>query len=364
MLFFGKKRRKKMKKFALCLLCLFMVTGAALYASSQAETGDGITVGVIMRTMKSPYYANLAYGIRDAGTALGWKVNILDSNENQDMEVKHFDTLISQKVKMIFLDAILSEPVVPSIKRAADAGIPTIAVDTAGDPSAKLVTTVYSDNKENGRLVGYTYAQKLGANSDINAIMLSGNKGSVAGEERRTGLFAGILQSRLGLSPQAAWEQAVQFNAQITNTGKAENAQAKFRVLGQGWGNWSRDEGLPAAENFITPNANTLTVILGENDDMLLGALKALQNAGLDTKVDLVAAADGAKAAYDLIKQPNSRYFATGENSPAKVGRKAVEVAKEILLGGKNPYSFPAITMTPAFAVTASNVDEHYADGF
>jgi ribose transport system substrate-binding protein len=313
--------------------------------------------------MATPYYSFLADWIKKECEANGWNCTVLDSNLDADREIRNMDTLITQRVKIIFLDAILSDPVVPSINRAAEAGIGVICVDTAGGQGAKLITTVYSDNKENGRMVGYAYGQKLGPASEIIAIMMSGNKGSVAGEERRTGLFAGILQSRLGLSPQAAWDAGVAFNRDLTNNGRAENAQAKFRVVGQGWGNWSRDEGLPAAEDLITANKN-VTVILGENDDMLLGALVALQNAGLADKVDLVAAADGAKAAYDLIRQPNSRYFATGENSPAKVGIKAVEIAKEILIGGKDMWSYPAITLTEAFAVTAQNVAQHYDYGF
>jgi ribose transport system substrate-binding protein len=357
-----------MKRNGLGFVCGLLVLATALYAGGQGQKsgsggGEAISVGVVMRTMATPYYSFLADGIRKACEANGWKVSVLDSNLDADREVRNMDTLITQRVNMIFLDAILSDPIIPSINRAAEAGIGVICVDTAGGEGAKIVTTVYSDNKENGRMVGFAYGGKLGKDSEIIAIMLSGNKGSVAGEERRTGLFAGIIQSRLGLSPQDAWNAGVAFNRDLTNAGRAENAAAKFRVVGQGWGNWSRDEGLPAAEDLITANKN-VTVILGENDDMLLGALVALQNAGLADKVDLVAAADGAKAAYDLIRQPGSRYFATGENSPAKVGMKAVEIAKEILAGGKDMWGYPAVTLTDAFAVTAQNVNEHYEFGF
>ncbi len=150
------------------------------------------------------------------------------------------------------------------------------------------------------------------------------------------------------------------FNQELTNSGKAENTEANFVVAGQGWGSWTEEDGLAAAEDLITANPD-LNCVLGENDQMLFGAMTALENAGI-SNVDLVAAADGAKRAYDLIRE--GKYFATGENSPYKVAEKGIQVAKEILVDGKDMYSYDDVTLTEAFAVTAENVDEHYDFGF
>ncbi len=131
-------------------------------------------------------------------------------------------------------------------------------------------------------------------------------------------------------------------------------------MAGQGWGAWSREGGLAAAEDLITANQD-LTCVLAENDQMNFGAMMVLENAGIEN-VDLVAAADGAKEAYDLIKE--GKYFGTGENSPSKVAETGMEIAKEILIDGKDMWGYPDITFTEAFAVTKENVDEHYDYGF
>jgi ribose transport system substrate-binding protein len=166
----------------------------------------------------------------------------------------------------------------------------------------------------------------------------------------------------LKLSPEDAWNAAVIFDDEITNRGSAENAGAKLKVVGQGWGNWNRTGGLQVAEDLITANKN-LNLMMGENDDMLIGARQALINAELKG-VDIIAAADGAQDAYDLIKDPSSGYIATGENSPIKVGLAAVEIAKGLILDGKKWTDYPKVTLTPAYAVTIENVDEHYDYGF
>jgi ribose transport system substrate-binding protein len=134
--------------------------------------------------------------------------------------------------------------------------------------------------------------------------------------------------------------------------------------VGQGWGDWSRTGGRAAGEDLITANKTVLNLMMAENDEMNLGARNALIDAGL-TEVDIIAAADGSKAAYDLIKSSEKpRYIATGENSPVKVGIKAVEIAKQILVDGKPWSAFEKITRTEAFGVTADMVDAHYNYGF
>jgi ribose transport system substrate-binding protein len=240
------------------------------------------------------------------------------------------DTFIAQKMNLIFLDSVEPDACIPSINAAADAGIGVINLDSGVGEGAKDITTVYSDNKQNGRAVGLAYAKKVGKDP-IKAILLSGAKGNVAGDERRTGLFAGIIEGRTGMAEADACTAANTFDDELLANGKATNADADFTVVGQGWGSWTSEEGLTASEDLITANPD-LTAALGENDQMLFGAMTALDNAGI-TGVDIVAAADGAKEAYDKIKA--GTYFATGENSPYKVAQKGMDIAKEILVVAK-----------------------------
>jgi ribose transport system substrate-binding protein len=360
-----------MKKKSFLTLLLVVVTAMAMIitgCSSSKETSTSGTkdsgkkqfkVGFAIKTQDSPYFVSLVNAVKKYGEAEGWKVTVLDANGDVQKEAQNMDTFISQKMDMIFLDSVEPDPAVPEINKAHDAGIGVINLDSGVGKGAKQVTTVYSDNKQNGRLVGLAYAKKMG-DKPIKAILLSGVKGNVAGKERRTGLFTGIIEGRTGMSEADAWKESLAFDDQLTKTGKATNEKAKFTVAGQGWGAWTKEDGLKAAEDLITANRD-LTTALGENDQMLFGAMKALDNAGIKG-VDIVAAADGAKAAYDLIKK--DQYFATGENSPSKVAQLGVKIAKDILVGGKDKWSYPAITLTKPAAVTKDVVDQYYEFGF
>ncbi|WEG13357.1 substrate-binding domain-containing protein [Pullulanibacillus sp. KACC 23026] len=328
-------------------------------SNSSTSSNKQLKIGFAIKTQNSPYFVSLVNAVKKDAKAQGWSVTVLDANSSTQTEASNMESFVAQKMDLIFIDAIDPSAAVPEINQAAAAGIPVIALDSGVDPSAKTVTTVYSDNKENGRLVGLAYAKKM-ANKAIKAVILSGAKGNVAGKERREGLFAGIIEGKTGVSEAKAWKEAATFDNTLLSKGKATDATAHFSVLGQGWGNWTEADGLTAAEDLITANPD-LTTVLGENDQMLFGAMTALKNAGI-SGVDLVAASDGAKQADDLIKQ--GKYFGTGLNSPTIVASTGMGIAKQILVDGKSKSSYPKITLTPPVAVTKANVNKYYNDGF
>ncbi len=328
-------------------------------AATDDTSSDQINIGFAIKTQDSPYFVALVDAVVDYTAKEGWKVTVLDANGDTTKEAENMETLISLGMDLIFLDSVEPDACIPSINAAADAGIGVINLDSGVGEGANDITTVYSNNKQNGRLVGLTYAEKMG-DAEIKAILLSGVKGNVAGQERREGLFCGIIEGRTGMTEEEAWDAAAEFNQELTSNGKVTSEDANFSVAGQGWGNWTEEDGLTAAEDLITANQD-LTTVLGENDQMLFGAMTAFKNAGIEG-VDIVAAADGAKEAYDLIKE--GTYFATGENSPYKIAELGIQLAKEILVDGKDMWSYDDITMTEPAAVTIDNVDEYYDYGF
>lgn len=333
--------------------------GQETNGTSAGDDGEQFSIGFALKVQDAPYFVSLAEAVEEYGAEHGWDVTVLDANGDVQAEAANMETFIAQGKDLIFVDAIEPDAIVPSINAAADAGIPVINLDSGVSEDANDVTTVYSDNRENGRLVGVAYAEHVG-DEEIIAVILSGSQGNVAGLERRTGLFAGIIQGKLGIENDEAWSLAEEFEQQLTSTGSATNEEAKFSVRGQGWGSWNEAEGLSAAEDLITANQD-ITAILGENDDMLFGGITALENSGL-TDVDIVAAADGAHRAMDLIRE--GKYFATGLNSPSLVARTGVDIAYEILVEGADPSSYDRITLTEPAAITADNVDEFYDFGF
>lgn len=331
----------------------------------NAFADDSISIGFALRTANGSYYAAIGDFVKAKCDELGWECTVLDANNDTTKELENMESLAASGVDLIFLDCVDPSAATASQKAAYDAGIPVINLDSGVDDMSMQVTTVYSDNEQNGLEVGKYYAATLDEDYEISAILLSGNTGSIAGTQRRDGLMAGIIMGRTGCSEEDAWAAAEEMEASLVSSGKAANEDAKFTITGQGWGNWTIDEGLVAAEDLITANPD-VNLVMGENDPMLIGALTALDNAGItygkDGVVSLISAADGSKDGYDRMKEGD--ILAIGENSPGKIAELGMQIAQEILVDGVDPESYEDITMTAAVAVTAENVDEHYEYGF
>lgn len=351
-----------MKKVLSLILVTLLVLALACAATAE---GKAYSVGFALRTTNNAYYAAIGDGVKAKCEELGWTCTVLDANGDTSKELENMESLVASGVDLIFLDCVDPSAATASQRVAFEAGIPVINLDSGVNDTSMQVTTVYSNNEQNGLAVGKYYAATLDADYEISCALLSGNTGSIAGQQRREGLMAGIIMQRTGCTEEEAWTAADDMEAQLVSNGKAYNEAAKFEISGQGWGNWTIDEGLTAAEDLITANPN-LNLIMGENDPMLMGALTALDNAeityGNDGVVKLISAADGSKDGYDAIK--DGRIMAIGENSPVKVGMKGMDVAADILLNGTDPASYDEVTMTEAVAVTIENVDEHYDYGF
>lgn len=345
-------------------------SAASSAGSSASEAGGTFKIGVAMKTQDGPYFVALANSLQEQCAALGLvespdDVVVLNANMDVTKQTENFETFITQGYDMIFCDCIDPDNVIADEKAAMDAGIPVINVDS-GVNESECVTTVYSNNKQNGRACGLSYAEYMG-DKEIYSIMLSGEKGNVAGNERRQGLICGILEKRLGISEDEAWELTAEADNALLNTGSYINEEAKFTIAGQGWGNWTVNDILDDANDLVVKTKDKLNTMFGENDQMLFGGMQAADDAGL-TGINYVAAADGAKEAYDYINGTteckSGQYYCTGENSPVQVAITAVEIAKEILVDGKDMNSYEEVTMTEAVCVTKENVDERYEFGF
>lgn len=360
-----KKTKNQITAVAAAGIMAVSFVPSITYGAEEKPSDESFSVGFALRTANGSYYAAIGEIVNKKCEELGWECTILDANDDTTKELENVETLVASDVDLIFLDCVDPSAATASQKVAADAEIPVINLDSGVDDMSMQITTVYSDNEQNGLAVGKYYAGTLEEDEEISAVLLSGNTGSIAGTQRRDGMIAGIIMQRTDCTEEDAWKAAEEMEKSIVSSGKASNEDAKLEITGQGWGNWTIDEGLVAAEDLITANPD-VNLIMAENDPMLIGAMTALENAGItygdDGAVQLISAADGSKDGYDYIKE--GKILAIGENSPVKIGELGMEIAQDILANGKDPESYEDITMTEAVAVTKENVDEHYDYGF
>ncbi|MGC2783016.1 MAG: substrate-binding domain-containing protein [Roseiarcus sp.] len=312
-------------------LSAFALAAALAAGACGAAQAADCKVGVAMYTLSAPYFAAQVAAAVDEAKKAGCEVSQSDGQNDMNKQISDVEDMVAKGVNLLILNPRDPEGLVAAADAATKAGVKVVVMDSSINPKAHVITQVRSSNDQNGYLVGQWLAKKM-EGKPIKIILLSGSQGNEVGRDRRLGVFKGLIEG------------------QLVNEG-----HAGFQVLGQGWGSWEQEGGLKAAEDQLQahPDAN---VILGENDSMVLGAIKALEAAG-KKDVLVLAAADGQKEALALIKE--GKYGATGLNDPDLVARTAVDIGVKALKG-ELPADYPKLVLTKPDVITKENVDKYY----
>ena len=309
-----------------CVMALF-----ASVASFSAANAADCKVGVAMYTLGAPYFAAQVAAAEDQAKKAGCEVTSADGQNDMAKQIADVEDMVAKGVNLLILNPRDPEGLVAAADAATAAGVKVVVMDSSINPKANVITQVRSSNDQNGYLVGQWLAGAT-KGKHLKIILISGDKGNEVGRDRRLGVFKGLVEG------------------QLTNEGHTD-----FEVVGQGWGGWSNEGGLAAMEDLLTAHPD-VNVVLGENDSMVLGAMKALEAQG-KTDVLALAAADAQKEALAMIKE--GKYGATGLNDPDLVARTAVDIGLKAVKG-ELPKDFPKLNLTTPAVITKENVDKFY----
>lgn len=324
---------KNIMRFTVFALSLLLIAGIAIGpAPVLAQNVDlsQITIGLSMYTLGAPYFAAQAASVEAAAQEYGMNLISVEAGNDLNKQLSDVEDLIARGIDVLILNPKDPLGAVPATRMATEAGIPVFIIDSSIDASADFVTTVQSNNTQNGIAVGEWLAQRMGS-TPIRMALLSGSPGNPVGEDRREGVLRGYAEGSL----------------------RANNS-LNLQIVAQGWGEWATEGGLNAMEDILTAFTD-INVVLCENDSMCLGAIRAIADAGLTDQILVLAAADGQKEALELIAQGS--YGATGLNDPALVASTAVDLVVEYLNGRRD---FQRVTYTPPVAITQENVEQFY----
>lgn len=288
---------------------------AALVATGCSGTGASgdITIGLAVSTLNNPFFVELQQGAQEMADRLGAKLTVVDAQNDATNQVNQVQTLVTQGVKAIILNPVDSKQSAPAAKAAETANIPLISVDRAVE-GGKVAAEVASNNVSGGSLA----AIELGRATSGDVAHLKGIPGASASRDRGQGFEQGL------------------------NSGN-------IKVVATAVADFDRAKGLNETTNLLQGNPG-IKGIFAENDEMALGAIKALgARAGKDVMVvGFDGTPDGLKAIQD------GTLAATVAQQPKLLGSKAVEQAVHAAKGE----SVQQVVDVEVKVITAKNVAE------
>jgi len=284
-----------------------MISAIALTGSS-ARADKKITLGFAQIGAESEWRTANTKSIKEAAEQAGINLKFSDAQQKQENQIKAIRSFIAQKVDVIAFSPVVETGWEPVLKEAKAAKIPVILTDRAvnAKDDSLWVTFMGSDFVEEGRRAANWLVEKTKDNAGpINIVELQGTVGSAPAIDRKKG-FEEIIKDK-----------------------------AKFKIIRSQTGDFTRAKGKEVMEAFLKAEGKKINVLFAHNDDMAIGAIQAIEEAGMKPGKDiLIVSIDAVKGAFQAMIA--GKLNVSVECSPL-LGPQLMSAVKDLVAGKTLP---------------------------
>lgn len=306
-----------MKRFALLLLVFIFLVPSIIFSGGQKE--EKIVIGLTLPSLSHPFFVYLQKNVMDEAEKLGVEVIAIDAANVAAKQMSIVEDFISKGVDGVLMSPIGTDALVPAVESLNQAKIPVATVDrmvSGGD----VLVHVGADNVEGGRVAARYIIKVLGGKGSV--LELEGTPGASPAIDRKKG-----------------------FDEEI--------AGSDIKILASQTAKFERAMGQSVMENLLQVHKD-FQGVFGANDEMILGAIEAMESAGVDSSNVVTIGYDAIPDALSYIKR--AKLNATIEQFPGEQARKGLRFLVDYIKEGKNPPS-KQVFITPV-AIMLDNLDQ------
>ena len=246
--------------------------------------------------------------IKSAAKEAGIELKFSDAQQKQENQIKAIRSYIAQKVDVIAFSPVVESGWETVLLEAKAAKIPVVLTDRSVSvkDDSLYVSFMGSDFVEEGRKAGRWLVDKMkGSTGDVNIVELQGTVGSAPAIDRKKG-FEEIIK-----------------------------ADPKFKIIRSQTGDFTRAKGKEVMEAFLKAEGKKINVLFAHNDDMAIGAIQAIEEAGMQPAKDIyIISIDAVKGAFQAMM--NGKLNVSVECSPL-LGPQLMAAVKDLKAGKTLP---------------------------
>jgi galactofuranose transport system substrate-binding protein len=271
------------KTFKNLSLAVMAVVLAACSGGSAPADGAGkdaakpIVLGFSQIGAESEWRTANTLSVQSAAKDAGIDLRFSDAQQKQENQIKALRGFIAQRVDVIAFSPVVETGWETVLREAKAANIPVILTDRAVEVSddSLYLSLIGSDFVEEGRRAGrwlLEHYPKDASKGDVNIVELQGTVGSAPANDRKKG-FAEVI-----------------------------SAEPRFKIIRSQTGDFTRAKGKEVMEAFLKAEGKRINVLFAHNDDMAIGAIQAIEEAGLKPGQDItIISIDGVKGAFEAM---------------------------------------------------------------
>ncbi len=288
---------------------MLLAFSATTFASSSAFAAKPLVMGFSQVGAESEWRTANTVSIKDAAKKDGVTLKFADAQQKQENQVKALRSFIAQKVDVIAFSPVVESGWDTVLREAKAAKIPVILTDRAVNVADKslYVTFIGSDFVEEGRRAGQWLLEHVKKTPDatLNIVELQGTVGSAPAIDRKAGFLEVV-----GKNP-------------------------KLKIIRSQTGDFTRAKGKEVMEAFLKAEGKKINVLYAHNDDMAIGAIQAIEEAGMKPGKDIIIISiDGVKGAFEAMIA--GKLNVTVECSPL-LGPQLMSIARDVVAGKPVP---------------------------
>jgi len=289
---------------ATTLACLSAVL---LACSGGKPDNNRIVLGFSQIGAESEWRTANSESIKSAAATMDIDLRFSDAQQKQENQIKALRGFIAQKVDVIAFSPVVETGWDTVLREAKAAKIPVILTDraVASDPSLYL-GFIGSDFVEEGRKAGrWLLENTKSLPGEVNIVELQGTVGSAPANDRKKG-FAEVIA-----------------------------ADPRYRIIRSQTGDFTRAKGKEVMEAFLKAEGKKINVLFAHNDDMAIGAIQAIEEAGMKPGTDItIISIDGVKGAFEAMLA--GKLNVTVECSPL-LGPQLMAAVRDVAAGKPIP---------------------------
>ena len=273
-----------------------------------AHAQGKIVLGFSQIGAESEWRTANSESIKSAAAEAGIELKFSDAQQKQENQIKAIRSFIAQKVDVIAFSPVVESGWGTVLREAKAAKIPVILSDRAVNEKddSLWVSFMGSDFVEEGRRAGRWLVENMkGKTGDVNIVELQGTVGSAPAIDRKKG-FEEIIK-----------------------------ADPRFKIIRSQTGDFTRAKGKEVMEAFLKAEGKKINVLYAHNDDMAIGAIQAIEEAGMKPAKDItIISIDAVKGAFEAMMA--GKLNVSVECSPL-LGPQLMQAVKDLKAGKTLP---------------------------
>jgi ABC-type sugar transport system substrate-binding protein len=291
------------------------IAGALLVSMAACASDDGggdagsagsdeLVVGFAQVGAESGWRTANTKDIQRAFEEAGIELKFSDAQGKQENQIKAIRSYIQQQVDVIAFSPVVESGWDTVLNEAKDAGIPVVLTDRAVDSKDDTLYESFlgSDFIIEGERAGDWVVEEFADADTVNIVELQGTTGAAPANDRAEG-FRTII-----------------------------DADPKFEIIASQTGDFTRAGGKQVMEAFLQSNPE-IDLVYAHNDDMGLGAIEAIEAAGLVPGTDIkIVTVDAVKDGMQALADGKINFIV--ECSPL-LGDQLVDIVTTLADGGE-----------------------------